>query len=71
MRLVICDRVDNGAAQHVEGIVFGVVDLQDPESLSDILADKLLVGGRFGFLDAAAITAIGFGSDIADVSSGS
>jgi hypothetical protein len=39
MLLVIRDRIDNGAAQHVEGVVFGVVDLQGPKSLSDVVAD--------------------------------
>src|SRR5438045_3289105 len=31
MFLVVCDCVDDGTAQHVKGIIFGIVDLQDPE----------------------------------------
>ena len=37
--LVICDCVDDGTAQHLKGIIFGVVDLQDPKGLSDVVAD--------------------------------
>jgi len=39
MLLVIRDRIDNGAPQHVERVVFGVVDLEGTKSLSDVVAD--------------------------------
>jgi hypothetical protein len=37
MLLVIRDRIDNGAPQHVEGVIFGIVDLLGPKSLSDVV----------------------------------
>jgi hypothetical protein len=43
VRFVIRDRVNDGAAEHVEGIVFGIVDLQDPEGFSNVVADEFLV----------------------------
>jgi len=39
MLLVVCDCVDDGTAQHLKGIIFGIVDLQDPKGFSDIVAD--------------------------------
>jgi hypothetical protein len=38
--------VSDGAAQHGESVVFGVVDLQVPEGFSDIVANEFLGGGR-------------------------
>ncbi len=55
MRFIIRDRVSDGAAQHGESVVFGVVDLQDPEGFSDIVADEFLVGGHLGLLDAGRV----------------
>src|SRR5438105_9472666 len=39
MLLVVCDCVDDGTAQHVKGIIFGVVGLQDPKGFSDVVVD--------------------------------
>jgi hypothetical protein len=52
MLLVVCDRVDEGAAQHAKGIIFVVVDLQNPEGFSDVAANKFRVGGGLGLFDA-------------------
>jgi hypothetical protein len=52
MLLIVGNCVGDGAAQHVKGIIFGVVDLQDPKGFSDVVADHLLVGGGLSFFDA-------------------
>jgi hypothetical protein len=60
MRCIIRDRVNDGAAQHIESVLFGVVGLQNPKgspmsSWSAVALD---------FSMQSAITAIGFGSVI-------
>src|SRR5438105_5450642 len=52
MLLVVCDCISDGTAQHVKGIIFGVVDLQDPEGFGDVVVDKFRVGGGLSFFNA-------------------
>src|SRR6516162_1325337 len=52
MRLVVCNGVDDRAAEHVKRILFSVVDLQDAKCFGNVIGDQLLIGRGFRFLNA-------------------
>ena len=61
---IICSRIDDGAAKHVEGVFFGVVSLQVPEGFGDVTPMSSWSVVALDFSMQSVITAIGFGSAI-------